>query len=215
MAPRRFMGIDLTASQHRASSICILSARLVAVFHEARLDEEMVGLARAYSPVCVAIDAPLSYPSGAWGRGYRLCDREVRRMGIGIFPLSLPSMRFLAERGVRLAALLKGMGFDVIEAFPSGAQRVLGVWRGGQRRAASIASGLRRLGLRLPRSPSLDMVDAATCAYVALLHHRGMCLALGDQSEGLLHLPAKSTLLSAPRRSSYRSRRSSIVSRPS
>jgi hypothetical protein len=209
------MGIDLTASPRRASSICILSARLVAVFYEAWLDEEIAGLARASAPACVAIDAPLSYPSGAWGRGYRLCDREVRRLGIGIFPVSLPSMRLLAERGVRLAALLREMGFEVIETFPSGAQRVLGIWRRGQRRAVSITSGLRRLGLKLPHSLSLDMVDAATCAYVALLHHRGRCIALGDQSEGLLYLPAKSTRLSAPRRSSYRSRRSSIVSRSS
>ncbi|GBC71428.1 hypothetical protein HRbin02_01209 [Candidatus Calditenuaceae archaeon HR02] len=205
----------MTATPRRPTSICILSTEGSTGFYEARLDEEIAGLAQAYSPLCVAIDAPLSYPSGAWGRGYRLCDREVRRLGIRIFPVSLLSMRLLAERGMRLAALLREMGFKVIETFPSGAQRILCIWRSGQRKAAPIASGLRRLGLRLPRSPSLDMVDAATCAYVALLHYKGMCLALGDQSEGLLYLPAKSTRLSAPRRSSCRSKRSNIVSRPS
>lgn len=209
----RFMGIDLTASQRRASSICILSPKGEAFFHEARLDDEIVELARHYSPACTAIDAPLSYPFR--GRGFRICDREAMRMGVRIFPVLFGPMRLLAGRGIELASRLRELGFEVIETFPSGAQRILGLWRGGERRASTISRGLKRLGLKIPKYPNLDMVDAATCAYVALLHYHKLSKALGDPSEGLLILPAKSTRLSALRRSSCRSMRGSRLSRPS
>ncbi|MEM3037502.1 MAG: DUF429 domain-containing protein [Nitrososphaerota archaeon] len=188
-----FMGVDLTTSPRRVSLTCILSPSGETVFHEPLLDDEIVGLAERYAPACIAVDAPLTLPTSLQGRGYRLCDREVRRMGIRIFPLSLGSMRMLALRGVGLAARLRGLGFEVIETFPSGAQRVLGLWGRGGRKASVVARGLRRLGLKIPRGPSLDMIDAATCAYVALLYRRGLCMVFGDPSEGLLYLPAKST----------------------
>ncbi|MEM0444371.1 MAG: DUF429 domain-containing protein [Nitrososphaerota archaeon] len=216
MSGERFMGIDLTASSQRPSSVCLLTKGFRLTFHEARLDDEVVELAVKYSPACVAVDAPLSYPSGVAGPGVRLCEREARGMGIRLFPVSFGAMRLLTERGMGIASRLRALGFEVIETFPSGAQRMLGVWRGGRRSAASLAERLRkRLGLRLPEKPTLDMVDAATCAYVALLYVRGMCVVLGDRSEGLLYLPAKSTRLSAPRHSSYRSMRSSRRSRSS
>ncbi|MCS7145378.1 MAG: DUF429 domain-containing protein [Nitrososphaerota archaeon] len=185
----RFMGVDLTASPSRATAVCILSTGGEAVFHEARLNEEILELASTITPACIAIDAPLSSPTG--GKGLRLCDREAIRVGIRIFPPFFGSMRALTARGLELSARLRGLGFEVIETFPSGAQKILGLWRCGERRAGSLSRGLRRLGLKLPKSLSLDMVDAATCAYVALLYKRGLCTILGDPSEGLLILPAK------------------------
>lgn len=204
----------MTASPKRASSVCMLSTRGRAVFHEARLDDEIVELARTYSPACVAIDAPLSRPADTKS-GYRLCDREVIRLGIRIFPVSFGPIGALLERGLGLAERLRVLGLEVIETFPSGVQRMLGVWGGGRRRASTLAKGLGRFGLRLSGDSTLDMIDAATCAYVALLYTRGRCMALGEPSEGLLYLPAKSTRLSALRRSSYRSTKSSRRSRPS
>jgi Uncharacterized conserved protein len=124
-------------------------------------------------------------------------------------------MRRLAERGSGLASRLRGLGLRVVETFPSGAQRLLSIWPGGERSAEGISRGLRRLGLRLPRGVSLDMVDAATCSLVALLYEMGRCMELGDPSEGLLVLPARATQLSARRRSSCRSMRRSRRSRPS
>ncbi|MEM4591593.1 MAG: DUF429 domain-containing protein [Nitrososphaerota archaeon] len=187
------MGVDMTASPRRASSTCILSPGGETVFHEPLLDDEIVGLAERYAPACIAVDAPLTLPAGPQGRGYRLCDRQVKRMGIGIFPVALAPMRMLALRGVGLAARLRELGFEVIETFPSGAQRVLGLCGRSGRKASVVARGLRRLGLKIPRGTSLDMIDAATCAYVALLYRRGLCMVFGDPSEGLLYLPAKST----------------------
>jgi len=208
----RFMGIDLSASPRRATSICVLTPRGSTSFHEAGLDDEIVEAALLHSPLCIAIDAPLSH--SLVGRGFRACDREAMRLGLRLLPAVSGPMRVLAERGVSLAARLSDLGFTVLETFPRGAQRLLGLW-GGAKRAADISRGLGRLGVKLPESSSLDMVDAATCAYVALLYTRGLCVALGDPSEGLLYLPARPTRLPAHRRSSYRSRRDSRLSRPS
>ena len=210
-----YVGIDLAASEARPTALCVLSRDGLLELWEARGDDEIVESASRRSPRIVAIDAPLSTPSGRYGAHLRLCDREARRLGVRPLPPTLGPMRMLTERGVRLASMLGALGLRVIETFPSGAQRVLSVWRGGGRSAGAVAKGLRRHGLRLPRGASLDMVDAATCSFVAMLYDLGGCVELGDPSEGLLVLPAKTTPLSARPRPSCRSRRRSRRSRPS
>ncbi len=210
-----FIGIDLAASGKRPTAVCILHREGSLELGELLSDEEIVEMVLRHSPRCVAIDAPLSLPSGRYGPHLRLCDREARRLGVRPLPPTLGPMRMLAERGVRLASMLGGLGLRVIETFPSGAQRVLKVWRGGGRSAGAVSKGLRRLGLQLPGGASIDMVDAATCAFVAMLYDLGGCVELGDPSEGLLVLPARTTLLSARPRPSCRSRRRSRRSRPS
>jgi predicted nuclease with RNAse H fold len=210
-----YLGIDLAASEDRPSALCALYPGWRLEFCELRGDGEIVERVLRYSPRCVAIDAPLSLPSGRYGAHSRLCEREARRFGIRILPPTLGPMRRLAERGSSLASRLRRLGLRVVETFPSGAQRLLSIWPGGERSAEGVSRGLRRLGLRLPRGASLDMVDAATCSLVALLYEMGRCMELGDPSEGLLVLPARTTRLSARRHSSCRSMRRSRRSRPS
>jgi len=120
---------------------------------------------------------------------FRECDLELRRRGIKFFPITIGPMRNLTKRGIKLKQTLQEASFTVIEAYPGGAQDILGLPR-KHHDLRKLVRGLRRLGLRDLR-PSItgDEADAATCALTALMHLRGDCEVLGDAAEGQIVIP--------------------------
>jgi hypothetical protein len=191
------VGIDLAGSKKRHTGICAMNDNLECSTSVLHSDQEILDWTVAARPSVVSVDAPLSLPRGRKSldeKGpphFRECDRELLRMRIRFFPISLGPMRMLTARGMRLRAELEGNGLVVIESFPGAAQDVLGLPR-KQAGLPALESGLRKYGVRLKRRAqgyTGDELDSVTSALVGLLYVRGESKAIGDPSEGLMILP--------------------------
>jgi hypothetical protein len=146
-------------------------------------------------PDVVAIDAPLALPRGRESLAkrnnihLRECDRELLRMGIRLFPVTLGPMRQLTERGIQLRMTLEKKGLTVIETYPGAAQDILNIPRKGKG-LNRLAKGLGLAGVKgLNKTMSGDVLDAVTCALVGIMYLRGEHRAIGDPGEMLMILP--------------------------
>ena len=185
------VGLDLAGVEDRPSGFCVLedlNAETCILY----TDEEILQKIRLLKPNVIAIDAPLSLPSGRTsieertGTHLRECDRELLKRGIKILPITLGGMRKLTQRGVRLKRLLEAEGFRVIEVYPGGAQDVLGVPRKSRGREPLLA-GLKKLGIRgLRKEMSDHELDAVTAAFVGKLFLEGKSETLGDPERGIV-----------------------------
>jgi uncharacterized protein len=184
------IGLDLAGVETRPTGYC----KLLDMKVETSLmytDSEILSKIRQISPRIVAIDAPLSLPSGRKSleeqncNHLRECDRELLKRGIKFFPVTLGPMRKLTERGMRLKKVLEEEKFLAIEAYPGGAQDVLGIPR-KQKGLEKLKDGLENLGLRALRSGMSDHeLDAATIAYVGKLFLEEKAVIYGS-SDGIV-----------------------------
>ncbi len=165
------VGVDLAGSARRPTGICVLhgmKAETYVVFG----DDEVVQWISQARPDLVPIDAPLTLPDGRKtiqdrsGGHFRDCDRELKRLGIRFFPVTLGPMRMLTERGMALKAKIEAMGYRAVECYPGAAQDLWGIPRQHKDRAGLLA-GLRDLGMKgLRGGLTGDELDAATAALV-------------------------------------------------
>jgi predicted nuclease with RNAse H fold len=184
-----YAGVDLSATAKRETAVCVVRVGTSVEFFQVRTDVELLEVLARASPRLVAIDAPLTLPST--GKGLRLCDAEVRRMGVPILPPAMGPMRMLSERGARFAGLLRERGMRVIEVYPRGAQRTLGLIGRGERPSSVVAQRIASLlGVRVAEGLGVDEIDALTCALVAFLHDVNKTVELGDPEEGTIVMPS-------------------------
>jgi predicted nuclease with RNAse H fold len=162
-------------------------------------DAEIVQATIAAKPGVIAIDAPLALPRGRESLALRSaihlreCDRELIRMRIKFFPLTIGPMRQLTERGMWLKATLENLGLAVIETYPGAAQDILGVPRKKKKGEGlnELREGLRLAGVKgLNEAMNDDELDAVTCALVGIMYLRGEHQAIGAPDEILMILPA-------------------------
>ncbi len=191
------VGIDLAGSEKRDTGFCVMDSLMRCSTVVLHTDGEILQRTLAASPKVVSIDAPLFLPKGRESlekRGpphFRECDKELLRMHIRFFPISLGPMRMLTARGMKLRADLEARGLEVIESFPGAIQDLLGIPR-KQKGLPLLADALERYGIGLGRRSSElngDELDAVTSALVGLLYTKGEFRAIGDPSEGLMILP--------------------------
>jgi len=205
-----FVGLDLTTSPKRRTACAVLDAEL-------RLqdrvllgsDEDIAAFVEAHRPALVAIDAPLSLPLGLCclegtcscqplsSRKGRQCERELSALGIGCYYTTKRSIiKGMVYRGIRLKADLERREHAVIEIYPYASK----VRLFGSLPKKTTVAGRRALQALLQRlipsvpSPqedllSHDALDALLAAYTGFLYNFGRTKALGDPSEGLLHIP--------------------------
>lgn len=190
-------GLDLAGSPSRRTGFCLLRGNLeceTAVLHT---DKEIIETVSTASPEVVSIDAPLFLPKGRPSlevRGpphLRECDKELLRMRIKFFPISLGPMRLLTTRGISLRSVFERSGLRVIESFPGAIQDVLGMPR-KQKGSEVLRQALMDYGIRGDvRKPQItdDELDAITSALVGKMYVEGNYRAIGDPSEGLMILP--------------------------
>ena len=199
----KLVGIDLAGSPKRPTGLCILrgnEARVSVVFSDEEILEAVDTDAQA-----IAIDAPLSLPRGrcclrddcscAGKAHFRVCDLELRRMGIRFFPITLGPMRALTVRGMALKKKFEEMGCRVFETYPGAAQDIWGIPR--QKDVEGLKEGLKRFKVQgnwLDPGISKHELDALTCALTAREDLRGNSITLGDAEEGLMILPKKKVL---------------------
>ncbi|MCI4372390.1 MAG: DUF429 domain-containing protein [Thermoplasmata archaeon] len=195
----RVVGLDLAGSPHRTTGFCYLGRGPNVRVAPLHTDEEILEATRSARPDVVSIDAPLSLPHGRRtiedrsGPHLRSADRELIRLGIRFFPITLGPMRMLTTRGLRLKDELESDGYRTIESYPGAAQDLLGIPR-KQAGTEPLRRGLLRLGLKgdLARKDlTHDELDGVTCALVGRAYLRGDFLAIGDPTEGLMILPSR------------------------
>jgi predicted nuclease with RNAse H fold len=195
--PLKVLGLDLAGSPGRPTGCGFLHGPSDLRSSVAYSDLELRELVATTQPHLIIIDAPLSLPRGRRtiddrsGPHLRECDRELLRRRIRFFPLTLGPMRMLTERGMRLAAEFRDLGYPVVEGYPGAAQDLLAI----PRKKAGVAPlrrgllGLGLLGDLRKRSLTHDELDAATIAWVGRRYLAHRTLVIGDPAEGLMVLP--------------------------
>jgi predicted nuclease with RNAse H fold len=189
------MGIDLAGVESRPTGLCLMDGNLRASTCLLYTDDEIIRKTVECRPDVVAIDAPLALPRGRSSLTKRSnihlreCDRELLRMKIKFFPLTLGPMRQLTERGICIKADLEIKGVTTIETYPGAAQDILRIPRKGKG-LDRLREGLRMAGVKgLDHNLSGDELDAVTCALVGIMYLRGQHQAIGDPDEMLMILP--------------------------
>jgi predicted nuclease with RNAse H fold len=192
------VGIDLAASPHRPTGVCVLSG-LRAKTHIASSDDEILRFVEKARPELVPIDAPLSLPPGRKtihdrsGEHFRECDLELRRRGIRFFPITLGPMRLLTERGMALRSKMEIQGIRVVECYPGAAQDLWEIPRQHKDRKGLLA-GLQDLGVRgLNESMTGDELDAVTAALVGRWFLLGKGEMLGGRDGIIVPFSARVT----------------------
>ncbi len=191
------VGVDLAGSPRRNTGICLLRGMTVASFATLFSDEEILAFIESVKPSLVAMDAPLSLPPGRSSLEERTsvhlrsCDRELLKLGIRFFPITLGPMRSLTTRGMRLKEILTRRGYEVIEIYPGAAQDIWKIVR-KQGGLSKLRLGLEKLGLKgLTKGMNGDELDAVTGALVGRLYLKGEARVLGNFKEGAIVIPKK------------------------
>jgi uncharacterized protein YprB with RNaseH-like and TPR domain/predicted nuclease with RNAse H fold/dephospho-CoA kinase len=197
----RFVGIDLTGSEKRASGWSFLDGNHASTAMLAT-DQELIEATLGVSPTLVSIDSPLSLPAGRKsvsdddeGRAefgiMRECERVLKGRGVNVYPSLIPSMQGLTARGIRLASTFRKLGVPVIESYPGAAQDIMSIPR--KRKGLDLLkNGLRDFGIVgdfLEQDVTHDEVDAVTSALVCLFFWAGKFEALGNEQEEYLIIP--------------------------
>jgi len=185
------IGLDLAGVESRPTGLCMLDgmmARTCLVYG----DKEILKCTEEIKPRLVAIDAPLSLPSGRRSIDQRTnihlreCDKELLRRGIKFFPITLGPMRKLTTRGINLKRALENKRLKAIEVYPGGAQDILGIPR-KQRGLGNLRAGLEKFGVQGLNSRMSDHeLDAVTCALVGKLMLNGKTVAYGTPQQTIV-----------------------------
>lgn len=200
-AKARIVGIDLTGSEARRSGWCLLNGKYAST-DLLKSNEEILSRTIEAAPDLVSIDSPLCLPAGRitpfdddptreqFGI-MRVCERELKRRGVNVYPCLLPSMQRLTVRGMEIARALRELGVPVIESYPGAAQDIMRIPRKGAGlewlRAGLIEFGLR--GAFTEVSVSHDELDAITSAIVGTFHLGSRSEELGSSGETPLIVP--------------------------
>lgn len=208
-----FVGLDLTASARRKTAFVALGEGLqISEQGFCGEDEEIIVFVEHNHPAIIAIDAPLSLPQGlccleescpcqaASNCKGRQCERELSKLGIGCYYTTKKSIiKEMVYRGIRLKGELSSRGFVVIEVYPY-ASKVCVFGRlppkGTTEGRKVLQRHLQELIHALPppeeKLYSHDLLDALVAAYTGYLYFQGKTEALGEEAEGLIHIPKRS-----------------------
>ena len=185
------VGLDLAGVESRPTGFCLLKDMSVetSLLHA---DQEILRKLKESNPAVVAIDAPLSLPTGRTSIEQRTnvhlreCDKELLRRGIKFFPVTLGPMRKLTTRGIKLKGILEKRLLRVIEVYPGGAQDVLGIPR-KQQGLGKLRIGLEKLRIAgLNDGMSDHELDAVTCAFVGKLFLEGKSCSYGTPDQTIV-----------------------------
>jgi predicted nuclease with RNAse H fold len=156
-------------------------------------DNMLLELCREHKPSLVAIDAPLSLPGVFTGVTdcqdyfYRACDKETKAMS----PMFLGG---LTARAMKLAAQLRLMGTEVIEAYPVRLGQQLGLGAFGYRKKEpnlkAILDALeQQTGMDISEVSGLTghHIDAALALHIGNRYISGQAECFGKQEEGIIY----------------------------
>lgn len=192
----KVVGIDLAGVKTKPTGFCVLDKNLNTKTKILFTDEEIVKEVEKIKPKVVAVDAPLALPKGRKSLEekskihLRECDRELLKMSIKFFPITLGPMRKLTERGIKLRKILEKRDFEVVETYPGAAQDILKIPR-KQKGTEKLRRALSKFVKIEKKKITDDELDAITCALVGKMYLEGNYLAIGDLEEILMILPKR------------------------
>ena len=185
----KFIGIDLAASEKNPTGLATLEKNKKTKITTKILftNREILEEIKKSKPKVVAIDAPLFLPLGRKNLRkskihFRSCDKELLKMKIKFFPISIGPMRSLTKRGISLRKTLEKMKIKVIETFPGAIYDILGINR-------KNPSNLKKFIKFNPKGKSIHEIDAIACAYIAKLFSEGKVRKIGNRREGYMYIP--------------------------
>lgn len=197
----KVVGIDLAGSVKKKTGFCLLDENLNVKTTVLTTNNEIIQEVSKINPDIISIDAPLALPKGRCClkkkckcRKYghlRKCDKELIKMKIKFFPVSLGPMRKLTLRGIKLRRILENLGFKVIESYPGGIQDILKIPR-KQKGLEKLRKALIKYGFKgdiTKNDITTDELDAITSALVGKLYLKNNYTAIGDPEEILMILP--------------------------
>jgi len=113
------------------------------------------------------------------------------RRGYRVFPPTLPSMKTLTLRAIKLNKLIAKKGYKAIEVHPTSTRKALNMPSKDWKKIQTI---LKNIGLKGEIKTCVltpHEIDAAVAALTAYLHMQGRTEALGDKEEGYIIIPKK------------------------
>ncbi|MEM5853587.1 MAG: DUF429 domain-containing protein [Candidatus Aenigmatarchaeota archaeon] len=195
----KVIGIDLAGSEKQVTGFCFMDENMNCETLALHSDREIIEKTLEINPDIIAIDAPLFLPKGrkslekSGPPHLRACDRELIKMKIKFFPITLGPMRKLTKRGIKLKKFFERNGYKVIESFPGAIQDILKLPR-KQKGLEKLRKSLIKLGVKgdvEKEKITDDELDAITLALTGKMFLENNYLAIGDPEEGLMILPKK------------------------
>jgi len=181
------IGIDLAGNPENPTGWTLWKNKTVKSSLIYADDEILEGIA-CNKPAIIAIDAPFSLPK----RGIlRKADKEMIREGYRVFPPSLPAMKKLTVRAVKLNKLIAEKGYKTIEVHPTSTRKALNMPSKDWRKIQTILTQTGLEGDLTARTLTSHEIDAITAALTAYLHMQKQTEALGDEEEGYIIIPKK------------------------
>jgi len=181
------IGIDLAGKPENPTGWALWQNRTVETSLIYTDNEILEGIARSKASL-IAIDAPLRLPKSGI---LRKADREMIRKGYRVFPPSLPAMRKLTVRAMKINKLIKEEGYKTIEVHPTSTRKALNM---PSKEWGKIQTILKSIELESDiklRTLTPHEIDAITSALTAYLHIQNQTEAIGDEEEGYIIIPKK------------------------
>jgi predicted nuclease with RNAse H fold len=181
------IGIDLAGKPENPTGWALLLNKNV----QAKLlynDDEILEEIFRKDPVLIAIDAPFNLPKTGL---LRKADRGMIKKGYRVFPPTIPSMKNLTLRAMKLNNLIAKMGYKTIEVHPTSTRKALNMPLKDLR---VIQETLKSMGLRGEierRILTAHEIDAVTAALTAYLYTKNKTESIGDVKEGYIIIPKK------------------------
>lgn len=139
-------------------------------------------------PALIAVDAPFSLPKTGI---LREADKEMIKRGYRVFPPTLPAMKKLTLRAMKLNKIMEEEGFKTIEVHPISACKALGMpvknWK-------EVQTALTQIGLKgdlTKRTLTSHEIDAVMAALTAYLYTKSKTKAVGNKREGYIIVPKR------------------------
>lgn len=196
MEHKRVLGVDYGSKMAGTTVVAFRSGDQVEFKSSLKskdADAMLFNAVEELTPDLVAIDAPLSLPgiftglAGCDDYFYRKCDKLTKAMS----PMFLGG---LTARAMKLAAQLRAMGVEVIEAYPVKAGVDMGLKAFGYRTKAQedekmLQLLLKQTGIDLTEHHTLSghHIDAALALFIAERYCQDEANHLGELPEGLIY----------------------------
>ena len=181
------IGIDLAGKPENPTGWTICENKTVKT-SLLYMDNQILEAITQNKPEIIAVDAPFSLPKSGM---LRKADIEMIKNGYRVFPPTLPAMKILTMRAMKLNRLIAEKGFKTIEVHPTSTCKALSIppkdW-------GKVQTALTQIGLEgdlKVRTLTSHEIDAVIAALTACLYMRNQTKELGDEEEGYIIVPKK------------------------
>lgn len=171
------IGIDLSAKESNPTGLCFLNGE-VAITKDAFTNMEILLFCCETPASLIAIDAPFSKEKN------RKCDYQAKKYRA--LPTSMFSMKLLAERATYLINNLESYNVKIIEVFPTGTAKILGIYN--KNRKLTKKNLTEKYNISFAGNFSKHQIDSFLSALTGILWLKELCLEIGDQA-GKIVLP--------------------------